>query len=130
MAGYVYIIENKSFGEEVFKIGVTRRLEPLDRISELSNASVPFRFQVNCIIFSDNAFKLESNLHKEFAQYRVNKVNMRKEYFKLPIAEIERIVKEKYVSDIEFNSQVAHEEWQVSAQEQVMTGVDDEDDED
>lgn len=130
MAGYVYIIENKSFGEEVYKIGVTRRLEPLDRIAELSNASVPFRFQVNCIIFSENAFKLESDLHKEFAQYRVNKVNMRKEYFKLPLLEIEKVVKEKYIPDAEFILQVVSEEWQVSSQSPEINGVDDEDDED
>ena len=79
LAGYVYIIENKSFGEGIYKIGVTRRLDPLDRVAELSNASVPFRFQANCIIFSDNAFKLENDLHKEFTDFRVNKVNSRKE---------------------------------------------------
>jgi len=129
LAGYVYIIENKSFGEGIYKIGVTRRLEPLDRISELSNASVPFRFQSNCIIFSENAFKLESDLHKEFSEYRVNKVNSRKEYFKVSLDKIVEAITVKYGIKAEFNFEPEHNEWQVSSQD-VIYGVDEDDDED
>lgn len=66
-AGYVYVISNiGAFGENVYKIGMTRRLEPMDRIDELSNASVPFRFDVHAMIFSDDAPKLEAALHRAF----------------------------------------------------------------
>ncbi|MCT4583514.1 MAG: GIY-YIG nuclease family protein [Peptostreptococcaceae bacterium] len=91
-AGYVYIISNKgSFGSDVFKVGMTRRLEPMDRIKELSGASVPFSFDVHSFIFSENAPKLESQLHSTLNQYRVNKVNPRKEFFKVPIDFIEDV---------------------------------------
>lgn len=127
LAGYVYIIENKSFGEGVYKIGVTRRLDPLERVAELSNASVPFRFQPNCIIFSDNAFKLEKDLHKEFAEFRVNKVNSRKEYFKVSLQDIARIIKEKYGIQADFEYNPSHDEWLVSCQEADVIGIDEED---
>lgn len=88
-AGHVYIISNEgSFGQDVYKIGMTRRLEPLDRIKELSSASVPFAFDVHALIWSEDAPKLETMLHKKFALYQVNKVNFRKEFFKLPLSEI------------------------------------------
>ena len=81
-AGFVYIISNiGSFGENIFKIGMTRRLEPMDRIKELSSASVPFEFDVHALIFSDDAPSLESILHNTFREYEVNKVNHRKEFF-------------------------------------------------
>ena len=66
------------------KIGVTRRLEPLERIRELSSASVPFQFDVHALIFSEEAFALETELHNQLSEYKVNKVNNRKEYFKVP----------------------------------------------
>jgi hypothetical protein len=92
-AGYVYIISNLgSFGDETFKIGMTRRLEPMERISELSGASVPFPFDVHSFIFSDNAVKLEGDLHKMLHTRRVNKVNLRKEFFKIGIEELEDMV--------------------------------------
>ena len=92
-AGYVYIISNiGAFGEDVYKIGVTRRLEPTDRIRELGSASVPFQFDVHALIFSEEAFALESELHNKFAKYKVNKVNGRKEYFKVPFAEIKAVL--------------------------------------
>lgn len=95
-AGYVYIISNiGSFGKNVFKIGVTRRLEPMDRINELGSASVPFKFDVHALIFSEDAFKLESELHKHFAKQRINQVNSRKEYFNITIDEIKQVL-EKY----------------------------------
>lgn len=94
-AGYVYIISNiGSFGEGVFKIGVTRRDNPEDRIRELSSASVPFRFDTHVFIFSKNAYELESELHNRFDKQRVNKVNMRKEFFRISIDDVKKIVEE------------------------------------
>lgn len=101
-SGYVYIISNiGSFGENVYKIGMTRRLEPLDRVRELGDASVPFRFDVHTLIYSDNAPELENNLHKAFDLRRVNMVNNRKEFYNVTLDEIEKIVKETH-SEIEF----------------------------
>lgn len=94
-AGYVYIISNiGSFGENIFKIGVTRRENPEDRIRELSSASVPFRYDAHVFIFSKNAYDLESKLHKRFDKQRVNKVNMRKEFFRITIDDVKQIVEE------------------------------------
>ena len=94
-AGYVYIISNKgSFGEDVFKIGVTRRDNPEDRIRELSSASVPFRFDSHVFIFSDRAYDLEASLHERFDKLRVNKVNRRKEFFRITIDDVKQIVEE------------------------------------
>lgn len=81
-AGYVYIISNQgSFGEGIVKIGMTRRLEPLDRVRELGDASVPFRFDVHALIFTENAPSLEKALHNKFSKHRLNKENLRKEFF-------------------------------------------------
>lgn len=94
-AGYVYIISNVgSFGEDVFKIGVTRRDNPEDRIRELSSASVPFRFDSHVFIFSDKAYDLESSLHERFDKQRVNKVNRRKEFFRISMDDVKQIVEE------------------------------------
>ena len=92
-AGYVYIISNLgSFGDDVFKVGMTRRLDPQDRVNELSCASVPFIFDVHSFIFSDNAVALEQKMHTALEPYRVNKKNKRKEFFKVSIDEIENLV--------------------------------------
>ena len=102
-AGFVYIISNVgSFGEGVFKIGMTRRLEPMDRINELSSASVPFEFDVHAMIFSSNAPELENMLHRHFADRAVNKVNPRKEFYAVDIDEIEKVVKENYNDTVQF----------------------------
>ncbi|MDG6751656.1 DUF4041 domain-containing protein [Staphylococcus aureus] len=102
-SGFVYIISNiGSFGENVYKIGVTRRLEPMDRINELSSASVPFEFDVHALIFSENAFGLESKLHEYFKKYKVNKVNGRKEFFKVNINEIKDKVLSEHNSTVQF----------------------------
>ncbi|HAR5439519.1 DUF4041 domain-containing protein [Staphylococcus aureus] len=102
-SGFVYIISNiGSFGENVYKIGVTRRLEPMDRINELSSASVPFEFDVHALIFSENAFELESKLHEYFKKYKVNKVNGRKEFFKININEIKDKVLSEHNSTVQF----------------------------
>ncbi len=88
-SGHVYIISNiGSFGENVYKIGMTRRLNPIDRVKELSDASVPFSFDVHSMIFSDDAPKLENELHKIFSNNQVNKVNSKKEFFKVNIKDI------------------------------------------
>lgn len=102
-AGFVYIISNiGSFGEDVYKIGMTRRLEPMDRIKELSSASVPFEFDVHAMIFSENAPELETTLHKHFESRSVNKVNLRKEFFKVSLDEIEKVVTQNYNKTVEF----------------------------
>lgn len=102
-AGFVYIISNiGSFGENIYKIGMTRRLEPMDRIKELSSASVPFEFDVHAMIFSSDAPELENTLHKHFADNAVNKVNPRKEFYNVDIDEIERVVKENYNDTVQF----------------------------
>ena len=88
-SGNVYVISNiGSFGENVYKIGMTRRLEPLDRVRELGDASVPFGFDVHTMIFSENAPGLERELHKKFLRLQMNKVNPRKEFFKVTLADI------------------------------------------
>lgn len=89
-SGHVYIISNiGSFGENVFKIGMTRRLEPLDRVKELGDASVPFPFDVHAIAYSENAPELENRLHKQFETNRLNLINNRKEFFSIDLDRIE-----------------------------------------
>ena len=102
-AGFVYVISNiGSFGENIYKIGMTRRLEPMDRIKELSSASVPFEFDVHAMIFSSDAPDLEATLHNHFAERAVNKVNPRKEFYNVDIDEIEKVVKENYNDTVQF----------------------------
>lgn len=92
-AGHVYVISNiGSFGEDVFKIGMTRRLEPMDRIRELGDASVPFEFDVHAMIYTENAPSLERELHELFDANRINKVNDRKEFFRVPISRLREFV--------------------------------------
>jgi hypothetical protein len=96
-AGHVYVISNfGSFGEGVFKIGMTRRLEPLDRVKELGDASVPFLFDVHMMISCDDAPSREAALHRELHRFRVNKVNLRKEYFRIDIETIREIVERNH----------------------------------
>ena len=103
-AGYVYIISNiGAFGENIFKIGVTRRLEPLERIRELSSASVPFKFDVHALIFSYQAYNLEKELHNLFDNKRVNLVNNRKEFFNISIDEVETALAKYKDLTFEFN---------------------------
>ncbi len=101
--GHVYIISNiGSFGENVYKIGMTRRLEPMDRVKELGDASVPFTFDVHAMVFSDNAPRLEKELHRAFSHNRVNAVNLRKEFFKVNLIAIQEKVAEITGSEAEF----------------------------
>jgi hypothetical protein len=93
-SGYVYIISNVgSFGEDVVKIGLTRRLDPSDRVRELGDASVPFLFDTHAMIYSEDAPALERALHAEFESRRINLKNYRKEFFKISLADVEQAVK-------------------------------------
>lgn len=132
-AGTVYVISNLgSFGEDVFKIGMTRRLEPQDRINELSSASVPFKFDVHSFIFSEDAVSLENRLHTILNNRRINKVNLRKEFFNVPLDELENIVNE-IEPTAAFNRTMAAEEYRQSlSTDSIYTTdyeYDDEDDE-
>lgn len=113
-AGNVYIISNLgSFGDDVFKIGMTRRLDPQDRINELGSASVPFKFDVHSFIFSDDAVALENKLHEMLNEKRLNKVNMRKEFFKVSLDELEQLVT-SIEPTAEFNRTMLAEEYRQS----------------
>lgn len=113
-AGNVYIISNLgSFGDNVFKIGMTRRIDPQDRVNELGDASVPFKFDVHSFIFSDDAVGLESELHKRLNDSRVNKVNLRKEFFYTSIDALEELVTE-ICPTAEFNKTMLAEEFRQS----------------
>lgn len=102
-AGYVYVISNiGAFGENVYKIGMTRRLDPQDRVDELGDASVPFNFDVHAMIFSDDAPRLEAALHNAFADRKLNFVNQRREFFRVSLDEIKKVVKENYDRSVEF----------------------------
>ena len=116
--GYVYVISNiGAFGEDVVKIGLTRRLEPMDRVRELGDASVPFRFDVHALIFSEDAVGLENRLHKEFADRRVNRVNPRREFFRVTPAEVREVLARMDTNRIiEYRDVPEAEEWRASRQ--------------
>lgn len=102
-AGYVYIISNLgAFGENIYKIGVTRRLDPVERVDELGDASVPFDFDIHAMIFSDDAPSLENALHKTFEKRRLNMINRRREFFYVTLDEIETVVKTNFSKPVEF----------------------------
>jgi hypothetical protein len=101
--GHIYIISNLgSFGEDVYKIGMTRRLDPLDRVKELGDASVPFQFDVHAVIYSENAPQLENALHKYFHDRRLNRINHKKEFFRVTLTEIEEFVLRQTNAEIQF----------------------------
>ena len=102
-AGYVYVISNiGSFGENIYKIGMTRRLDPQERIDELGDASVPFNFDVHAMIFSDDAPALEAALHRAFDDRKLNMVNTRREFFNVTLEEIKSVIKENFDKTVEF----------------------------
>ena len=114
-AGYVYVISNiGTFGENIYKIGMTRRLEPQDRIDELGGASVPFKFDVHAMIFSDDAPALEAALHKAFEDRKLNMVNTRREFFNVTLDEIKEVVKENFDKTVEFVDVPDAEQFRVS----------------
>lgn len=114
-AGYVYIISNiGSFGEGVYKIGMTRRLDPQERVDELSDASVPFNFDIHAMIFTDDAPALEAALHNAFEDRKVNLVNHRREFFKVSLDEIKEVVKKNFDKTVEFTEIPDAEQFRIS----------------
>jgi hypothetical protein len=111
-AGYVYVISNRgAFGEGVVKIGLTRRLEPLDRVRELSGASVPFRFDIHALFFSEDAVELEADLHRHFADRRLNHANSRKEFFFASPSEVGEVLASRVGNLLEFNEHAESTEY-------------------
>lgn len=124
-AGYVYIISNiGSFGENIYKIGMTRRLEPMDRVDELGDASVPFAFDVHAMIFSDDAPALEAALHRAFDNKKVNMINTRREFFHVTLEEIEEVVKKNFDKTVEFTKIPNAEQYRESQMMRRQLGLD------
>ncbi|WP_421205462.1 DUF4041 domain-containing protein [Aeromonas sp. 601027] len=122
--GHVYVISNiGSFGEDIYKIGLTRRLDPMDRVKELGDASVPFSFDVHAMIYSDDAPALEAALHREFRAHRVNAVNLRKEFFQVDLLSIKDAVDTIVDIDSEFKLTALAEEYYESLRLQTVEQV-------
>lgn len=114
-AGYVYVISNiGAFGKDVYKIGMTRRLDPQERIDELGSASVPFNFDVHAMIFSDDAPALEAALHRAFENKKLNMVNQRREFFHVTLDEIKKVIKENFDKTVEFVDVPDAEQYRIS----------------
>ncbi|MBO5145319.1 MAG: DUF4041 domain-containing protein [Lachnospiraceae bacterium] len=123
-AGYVYVISNiGSFGENIYKIGMTRRLEPMDRVDELGDASVPFAFDVHAMIFSDDAPALEAALHRAFDKKKVNMINTRREFFNVTLEEIEEVVKKNFDKTVEFTKIPNAEQYRESQMMRRQLGI-------
>ncbi|MDD3471070.1 MAG: GIY-YIG nuclease family protein [Thermoguttaceae bacterium] len=115
--GNVYIISNiGSFGENVLKIGMTRRLIPEERVNELGDASVPFRFDIHAMIFSNDAPALETALHKHFALRQVNKVNHRKEFFRATVSEVRSVIESIGLTHVHWTMKSEAEEYRETQQ--------------
>ena len=111
----MYIISNiGAFGENVYKIGMARRLDPQERIDELGDASVPFRFDVHAMIFSDDAPSLEAALHRAFENRKVNMVNQRREFFNVTLDEIKEVVRKNFDKTVEFVDIPDAEQYRIS----------------
>lgn len=114
-AGYVYIISNiGSFGENIYIIGMTRRLDPQDRVDELGDASVPFNFDIHAMIFCENAPSLEAALHNAFEHKKLNLINQRREFFNVTLEEIEAVVNFNYDKTVEFIHIPSAEQFRIS----------------
>jgi len=114
-AGYVYVISNLgSFGENVVKVGLTRRLDPQDRVRELGDASVPFKFDVHAILFSQDAVELETKLHQRLADRRMNLVNRRREFFRATPQEVKALLIELEAEVLEYDELAAAVEYRQS----------------
>ena len=114
-AGYVYVISNVgSFGENVYKIGMTRRLDPTERVDELGDASVPFNFDIHAMIFSEDAPALEAALHRAFEDRKLNLVNQRRAFFQVTLDEIKEEVKKHYDKTAEFIDIADAEQYRIS----------------
>lgn len=116
-AGYVYVISNiGAFGERMVKIGMTRRLDPMDRVKELGDASVPFGFDVHALFFSEDAVALETDLHHRFADRRVNRINTRREFFYATPAEVRDVLEDVAGNLVEFTEEAEAEQYRLSLQ--------------
>ena len=116
-AGYVYVISNiGAFGDRMVKIGMTRRLDPMDRVRELGDASVPFGFDVHALFFSDDAVTLEADLHRRFADKRVNRINTRREFFYATPAEVRDALSQIAGNLLEFTDEPEAEQYRLSLQ--------------
>jgi hypothetical protein len=104
-----------SFGDGIVKVGMTRRLEPMDRVHELSGTSVPFRFDVHALVFSEDAVGLEADLHRALAAKRVNRVNLRREYFYATPAEVRQLLEQRHGQLLRFAEIPEAVEWHQSA---------------
>ncbi|PQD99902.1 DUF4041 domain-containing protein [Mycobacterium sp. EPG1] len=114
-AGFVYVISNVgSFGPNMVKIGLTRRLEPFDRVRELGDASVPFRFDVHTLFFADDAVTVETKLHQAFAARRVNKINLRREFFYATPEEVLEVLKSTVGEVVQYTAEPEAEEYRLS----------------
>ena len=114
-AGFVYVISNiGSFGEGIYKIGMTRRLEPMERVAELGDASVPFNFDVHAMIFSNDAPGLEAALHREFEGSKINLINHRREFFRCSLEDINSSVVRNYDRTVEFTDVPDAEQFRMS----------------
>lgn len=114
-AGYVYVISNiGAFGENIFKIGMTRRLDPTERVDELGDASVPFDFDIHAMIFSEDAPKLEAALHQAFADRKLNMVNTRREFFNVTLDEIKDVIAKNFDKTVEFVDIPEAEQFRIS----------------
>ena len=126
-AGHVYVISNLgAFGPDMVKIGMTRRLDPLDRVRELGDASVPFRYDVHAMVFSDDAVGLETHLHRQLADRRINLVNMRREFFRAHPTEVREILARLDASIVTWVDEPEALEWHQSEQarrQQVLSTV-------
>lgn len=124
-AGYVYVISNiGAFGQHMVKIGLTRRLDPMDRVRELGDASVPFGFDVHALFFADDAVGVEAELHRRFAEKRVNRVNLRREFFYATPAEVREHLAEVAGDLVELREDPEAEQFRESQMlaEQGLTG--------
>ena len=114
-AGYVYVVSNLgAFGENIYKIGMTRRLDPTERIDELGNASVPFDFDIHAMIFTEDAPKLEAALHRAFDDKKLNWVNTRREFFNVTLDEIKQVIKANYDKTAEFTDTFEAEHYRIT----------------
>ena len=103
-----------TYEENVYKIGMTRRLDPQERVDELGDASVPFKFDVHAMIFSDDAPALEAALHRAFEDKKINMVNQRREFFNVTLEEIKQVVRENYDKTVEFVDIPDAEQYRIS----------------
>ena len=114
-AGYVYVISNiGSFGENIVKIGMTRRLEPMDRVRELGDASVPFNFDVHALHFSEDAVRVEAELHRHFEKSKVNLVNNRREFFYTTPSEVKEVLSQIEGNVLEYREEAEAEQFRIS----------------